>query len=395
VGFLTNSPTNNVNDTFDSNYTTVSNGNSSAFNSHYSKFEDVGPEEQIVYVTNCIPVEHAADKSLEEVLEDASKSTSPEMKNARAGAHNDVLGMKSKNNMEVLEVNTAYDEEGECPPPEDPTKSCTPICFTDTVSTDGGLAPSQLRVALNEFTQTLLDNPPEAATEVKTATTLALSGEGMAELSSNAKEFFEYVAYEYLNMMLADSFPPIHVNKVTVIGQRIVNMASHQSRQRGISFASSFSSTIEVDTFITGEYLPPPEVNFDHVVQDSFDESIDTFVEQLSAHPGFETVESARSTPRTDHELLFTDERVKMNAPSKPTRKTFIETPAGIILSIVGFVMLGSGLVMFVWYKQSQRESQKEMDLDELLEAERRAEAEKQKLYEDTPTMLDEDVGFS
>ena len=133
--------------------------------------------------------------------------------------------------------------------------------------------------------------------ELSSETKITLHGVGLKKLDRNATLYFEKAATDFLNEKLLRSDPPIHVLSVVITGQRVVSsQASTPARARhGISFSSSVTSSIEIETAVTGVYLPPPEVTFEEVVEESINDQPEVFVHRLKNSELFVDISSVNA----------------------------------------------------------------------------------------------------
>jgi len=134
------------------------------------------------------------------------------------------------------------------------------------------------------------------------------NGEGIIELSANAKvsltglsfqmdlsssATFESIVTKILNDRLIRAVPPIHALRVNVTGQEIVYSSRPKSRalrDHLLHFSEFIESAVVVDTIVTGEYQPPPYVDFDSVVEESINEESEMMINKLKEHVFFEKV---------------------------------------------------------------------------------------------------------
>jgi len=157
----------------------------------------------------------------------------------------------------------------------------------------------------------ILSNNAESVTQLSSKAQIYLTGLSF-KMDLNSTATFESAATKILNDKLLRAVPPIHVLGVNVTGQEIIYSRSRALMDHLLHYSESVQSSVVIDTIVTGEYQPPPDVNFDVVVEESINEESeimikklkeDVFFQQLSGINAIAEAEVVKDTSLQDSSL--------------------------------------------------------------------------------------------
>eukprot|EP00591_Stephanopyxis_turris_P017156 CAMPEP_0195539364 /NCGR_PEP_ID=MMETSP0794_2-20130614/50012_1 /TAXON_ID=515487 /ORGANISM="Stephanopyxis turris, Strain CCMP 815" /LENGTH=977 /DNA_ID=CAMNT_0040673389 /DNA_START=295 /DNA_END=3228 /DNA_ORIENTATION=- len=121
----------------------------------------------------------------------------------------------------------------------------------------------------------------------------------------NSVAYFEYIATEFLNAALGILDAPVNIKSVVVgwdpdvtyLPQKEDGHSRFLQDPGGNAFAVEGSDVAQAEVLdfyvtITGEYEPPPFLNFASVVEDAFDDKGEVFIEELKKEETFQEIEA-------------------------------------------------------------------------------------------------------
>ena len=193
---------------------------------------------------------------------------------------------------------------------------------------------------------------------VSSQLSITFTGVDPEELEEEEQEIFELTVFEYLDDILGRWEPPILVDSVSFDSQSLSfdvlateNGTSSMSRwlqdSNGGNILPDNSTVpqITINVTVQGQYLPPPEINFDDVVVEVFDteEEEEEFIKAIdeSNNPYFEPV-----IKDLDVSVAVIKEEVDIENKNKGFFSelgnmgiVFISVSSGIVLGIVALLM--------------------------------------------------------
>jgi hypothetical protein len=187
---------------------------------------------------------------------------------------------------------------------------------------------------------------------------IQLSGVPSTEIPENAKDVYEGIVKDYLkNDLSALKIPALEVlvvdiNSVRPLGQsRSLEMVSWESR-------SLENVGIEIDTTIAGQYKPPPEADFENIVEESLKRGSREITEKLkeSGNPYFENL-AIIDVQEDDDE----DSRGKSDEEDRTKRRS--KSKVGIIFGVLFLILFLVAMVIaaIIFYRRrKEKESYEE-----------------------------------
>lgn len=120
------------------------------------------------------------------------------------------------------------------------------------------------------------------------------------------------------------------------------------TEKRRLQRSTSSSNNLDIDTGILGEYKPPPDVDFDALIQDSFDKHGDLLLDKLSQKQYFQKINEIKS-----YSSFASEATPQVKIKSSPTQDTpqkengaATSTTAIIVYAICGPLLLVSIIVI-------------------------------------------------
>uniref|UniRef100_A0A7S2NT60 Leucine-rich repeat-containing N-terminal plant-type domain-containing protein n=1 Tax=Leptocylindrus danicus TaxID=163516 RepID=A0A7S2NT60_9STRA len=256
----------------------------------------------------------------------------------------------------VLNVNSIVDNSRPCSSPSSST-SCSSVSTTIEVHYDktefdedyarllilsnflGFMEIRSIDVTLIDGDGSINDETAKLSLELGGIESRLMSGTEQAELSESILEF--------LREQWALSDPPIHAANVTFLSQTIL-IEDEGSRRNLNENITANTPVIGVTVIVEGYYMPPPDVEFDEVIVESFMEEEDAFVEILNNYPSFENASVAGVS------AISMVDAVKTSA-AFVTESTSTFGPFGkegtMGLAIAGWTILWGVICYMVWIK--------------------------------------------
>jgi len=135
---------------------------------------------------------------------------------------------------------------------------------------------------------------------VKVVTQQAISLEGIENnnlMTNDVVRTFENIATTFISKSTGILIDQITVSRDPILNRRMLQVQP-TNRFLGAMGTSAISQQITLFTTITGEYNPPPKIDFSKVVGDAFDSNGDVFVRELKEEePFFRNVKNVDSLP--------------------------------------------------------------------------------------------------
>jgi len=190
---------------------------------------------------------------------------------------------------------------------------------------------------------------------------ITLEGEFCEEMNEDEQQYFEDVTIGYLNGQVSE----VNVLGMEINGQRIDGCATGTGRllqrlHRLLQKSGPSSSSITISTTVTGEYQPPPFIDFSQAVDDAIDADPVSYVNELVTGGEIELTDDGfkRSKPFFEKTQGVTAVATSTPAP------TFVPASDsdGLSYMVIGAIVAVcfSGLFGFVWWWR-QRGNSSEM----------------------------------
>lgn len=134
-----------------------------------------------------------------------------------------------------------------------------------------------------------------------------------------SKFFFENTLRNFLNKSLEKTNPSLTVSLVKIVDKGEIEGVERESikhRRRATGRRRKVEhhfSSVDVPVTILGEYQPPPDINFEMIVQESFTNNVDVFVEDLKTNERFSMVERVLSRSVVIEEVEVYGEQLSPN----------------------------------------------------------------------------------
>ena len=200
--------------------------------------------------------------------------------------------------------------------------------------------------------------------EVGSILSITFAGVSASEMNTTEMEAFEASTFDFLFDSLGQLSPPLLVEAVTLLSQSL-NLSSTGASRR--LQEEQDDAELIVNIAVAGEYLPPPEIIFDDVLVEVFDdEGQEEYLEVLS------TSESDYFDTETKEELRISGLRVfesisEDDSTSKGSVFGVLGDDAGYSIIGVGcaIILILVGMLMREKVIRSKRSSQRYSDLKE------------------------------
>ena len=200
--------------------------------------------------------------------------------------------------------------------------------------------------------------------EVESILSITFAGVSTSEMNTTEMEAFESSTFDFLFDNLGQLSPPVLVETVTLLSQSLSLSSTGASRHLQ---QEQDGAELIVDVVVAGEYLPPPEIIFDDVLVEVFDdEGQEEYLEVLS------TSDSDYFDTETNEELRISELQVfesisEDDSTSKGSVFGGLGDDAGYSIIAVGcaIILIIVGMLMREKVVRSKRSSQRYSDLKE------------------------------
>ncbi len=183
---------------------------------------------------------------------------------------------------------------------------------------------------------------------------MELVGVPAVAMPENSIDVYQGIVKEYLKKDLAAlNIPELEVLLVDILSVKSMEQSRRFLHGRSVEYAG-----IDVETTVAGQYKPPPDVNFDEVLEESLERGSNEITEKLkeSGDPYFEDLVIIDVKDDGDGEGGEEDEEERKKRRSK--------SKVGLIFLILFLILLLVALVIaaIIFYR---RRMEKELDEDE------------------------------
>ena len=243
---------------------------------------------------------------------------------------------------------------------------CSVIHSTIVTSHDlPEITKGMMQFLLYHLASTTLHNLPFAYKEyvgiqpLFTQPVISLSGDGDVTMDDDSTSYYQDTVQEFLNELFIST--SVKVTDVST-SSNFLQMLFEGRRLNPLSRASSSlssSSSLDISTGITAEYKPPPQVDFDALVQDSIDSHSDQLISKLAKNPTFSSVKKITSV----HPVKNEAKQVTPEAPPLTDNTTMLII---IISSVVGAILFLACVIFAVtraMNKKDEKEVQKRLSM--------------------------------
>lgn len=305
-------------------------------------------EAREITVDYYLVVDHPKEYEISDLLENAEYAVTTTLQDILKRKENKVVGLRGQGKVFIITTEAAVDNSNEkmnqCIPSR-LQNVCTPLRCSVEVSYSAMSDPEtgelkeilsdkevefELLGYVKDITEAVWGSKYLGAHPVSTSTVITLSGDNLKPMEDGSHDYFESVVKNFLNnvfQMTSLEIYDVKINKQTINVDVSLRRAlrgrdhddargpQHNMNPGGMNVTSEAyslyadavdgmtGSSLDITTTVTGEYTPPPSLTLDTLVDESFQNSGEYFVEELKENEQFENVDKAvsRSLSLSNH----------------------------------------------------------------------------------------------
>jgi len=158
-------------------------------------------------------------------------------------------------------------------PTESPTVSHVPtISFMPTLKPTSSPTSNPTSFPTKMQSDVPSQMPSLTPDDVESILSIVFSGVPAKEMNEVEVEAFEATTFDFLVDNLGQTMPSVLVEEVTFLSQSLSQSSPGNESSSPDSEEEPVAAKLTVNVGVSGEYLPPPEINFDDVLVEVYDE---------------------------------------------------------------------------------------------------------------------------